>query len=135
MNNTLKENGFTLMELMIVVVIVGILGAIAYPTYTDHMIKSRRVDGQTALYNLATMMEHFYTENNTYVGATLGTFGFTANSSQGYYQISITSQTATSFTLSATPTAGGPQTQDTTCGTLTLTNTNVKAPNPTTCWN
>lgn len=130
-----KRQGFSLIELMIVVAIIGILSAIAYPAYLDQMIASRRSDGQGALLNLAALMESYYTENNTYAGATIAGFGFTSNASpQGYYQMSITTQTATTYTLTATPTVGGVQAGDTTCGALTLTNTNVKGPNPSVCW-
>lgn len=136
--------GFTLMELMLTVVIVGILAAIAYPAFTDHLYKSRRSDGQAALMNLATYMEHYYTENNNYTGATLtvggtaGTLGVNNTSIDGYYTLTISSLTPTSYTLTATPVSPGPQAGDTTCTTLTLTNTNVKAATPSAnsllCW-
>jgi type IV pilus assembly protein PilE len=128
-----KIRGFTLIELMIVVAVIGILSAVAYPAYTNYMITTRRSDGQAALLNLAALMENYFTENNTYVGATPTGLGLTsATSQQGYYNLSITTATATAFTLTATPT--GVQAADTTCGALTITNTNVKAPNPSTCW-
>lgn len=128
-----SNNGFTLIELMTVVIIVGILAAIAYPAYMNHLYKARRSDAQTALLNLSVLMEHYFTENNTYSGATLTGFGFSSNlSPQGYYQLTI-APTATSYTLTATPVAGGPQAGDTSCPTLTLTSANVKGPSST-CW-
>ncbi len=127
-----KISGFTLIEVMIVVVIMGVLVAIAYPAYTNHMLRARRADGQAALLNLSALMESYFTENNTYVGATPAALGITTASQQGYYSVSVTSATATSYTITAAP--QGVQTADTTCGSLTLTNTNVKGPNPSTCW-
>lgn len=123
--------GFNLIELMIVVVIIGVLAGIAYPAYTDHLIKTRRADGQAALLNMAALMEHYFTERNTYVGATPAALGLTTSSQEGYYSLAVSSATATSFTLTATP--QGAQTADTTCGALTITNTNTKGPT-TTCW-
>ncbi len=125
-----KVKGFTLIELLIAVAIVGILAAIAYPNYLDHMYKSRRADGHSALMNLASYMESFYTENNTYTGATLTALGLTNQSPQNYYTTSISAATATSYTIKATPT--GAQASDS-CGALTLTNTNVKGPRAN-CW-
>lgn len=122
--------GFTLIELMIAVAIVAVLAMIAYPNYMDHMYKARRADGQSALLNLASYMESYYTENNAYTGATLAGLGLTAQSPQGYYTTSISSLGATSYTLTAAPT--GVQAADS-CGSLTLTNTNVKGPNAN-CW-
>lgn len=125
------SKGFTLIELMMTVVIIGVLAAIAYPTYIDHMNRTRRADGKAALLNMATYMEHYYTENNHYTGATVTGIGLTnASSQEGYYTLSITTLTPTSYTLTATPT--GVQIGDN-CSTLTLTNTNVQGPN-TDCW-
>lgn len=125
--------GFNLMELMIAVTIIGIIAAIAYPSYTEHVQRTRRSDAHVALLNLAARMEHFYTENNTYVGANNpADVGAGNNSTEGFYQLTIGNQTATSYTLTATPVAGGPQASDT-CGALTLTNTNLKGPNAD-CW-
>ena len=134
MSTLKKMQGFTLMELMIVVAIVGILAAIAFPAYQNQMLASRRSDGQSAIMNMAALMEAYYTENNTYVGANTTTLGITNASQQGYYTVSVTAASATGYTLSATPVAGGPQVADTTCSPLTITNTNVKGPTPTTCW-
>lgn len=129
-----SSSAFTLMELMITLLIIGILAAIAYPSYQNNLLEARRADGKTALLNLAALMEHYYTENNSYVGATPTGVGGSNTSTDGHYALSISNLTATSFTLSATPVATSPQAQDTLCGTLTLTNLNVKGPNPATCW-
>jgi len=132
MKKQFRMRGFSLMELMIAVLIVGVLAAIAYPTYTDHMNRTRRADGKAALLNMANYMEHYYTENNGYTGATVAGIGLTGTTSQeGYYTLSISAPTNTSYTLTATP--AGVQAGDTTCGALTLTNTNIKGPT-TDCW-
>jgi type IV pilus assembly protein PilE len=73
-----KETGFTLIELMIAVAVVGILASIAYPSYIDHVRKSRRADAQGALMGLSNAMERFFTQNSTYLGAA-GTSGTPAN--------------------------------------------------------
>ena len=127
-------SGFTLMELMITVLIVGILAAIAYPTYQTHVLEARRADGKTALLQSAALMEHYYSENNSYATATLSNIGGGTTSSDGHYALSISALTASSFTLTATPVAGDPQEADTACSPLTLTNLNVKGPNPAVCW-
>lgn len=127
-----KKNGFTLIEIMIVVAIIGIIAAIAYPAYTQQVQKARRTDGQTALLNIATLMEHYYTENNTYVGANApADVGGSATSPEGHYTVTVTQVNASSYSLSAAP--QGAQASDT-CGTLTLTNTGLRGPTPATCW-
>lgn len=127
------QRGFSLIELMIAVAIVAILAAIAYPAYNEQVTRARRSDAHSALLNMAALMEHYYTENNTYVGANAPSdIGGSATSPEGHYNLSISNVTATTYTLNAAPT--GAQADDTTCGTLTLTNTNVKGPNPGTCW-
>ncbi len=125
------QKGFSLIELMIVLAVVAILAAIAYPSYQDQMNKSRRTDGQAFLLEMATLMEHYYTENNSYAGATVTNIGGGGTSREGYYAVTITNLSGSTWTLNAAPI--GAQATDT-CGTLTLTHTNIKGPTPDTCW-
>ena len=123
--------GFSLIELMVTIVIVAILAVIAYPSYEEHVRKTRRSDGQGALLDLANRMERYYTRTNTYATATIDTDPGTdvlasADSTEGYYTLSITAQTATSYALQATPKSGTPQAHDARCGNLTLTSAGVK---------
>jgi len=126
--------GFTLIEVMIVVVVISILVAIAYPSYKLWINKGRRADGTTALLDLANRMQRYYTENNTFATATIAA-GVTATdvltsatSPQGYYTLSFypagTPPTANAYTLLAT--RAGVQVGDTQCGDLMLTSTNVR---------
>lgn len=129
-----KQQGFTLMELMIVVAIIGFLAAFAYPSYQEQMRKTRRADCSGALAAFGSAMERYYTVNNTYVGAGAGTpptapaptvFRPTCPIDGGTptYNLTIQSATASIFEVRAAPT--GVQANDK-CGTLTLTNTGRK---------
>lgn len=113
------EKGFSLIELMIALVIVGILSCIAYPSYAHYMTKSRRSDAQIALLSLATNMERYYAENNTYKGASLTKFQINSVTAQGYYKLAITNLTPTSYLLRAVP-QGVQAKNDQSCKTLTL---------------
>ncbi len=66
MRNSTRQRGFTLIELMIVVAIVGILSAVAYPMYTDQVRKGRRAEARAALMNLLLQQERYMTQRNTY---------------------------------------------------------------------
>lgn len=128
--------GFTLIELMIAVAIVGILASIAYPSYTDYMKRSKRTEGQRELLHIAGLMEQFFLDNRTYT-TDLRNLGYTAatvTTESGYYNIAATAGDANVFTLTAT--AQGSQASDTECKTMTLTNTGAKTPSPSThdCW-
>ena len=117
MNN--KNKGFTLVELMIVIAIIGILAAVGYPAYTNAVTKGNRADAIDSLMSLANRMEEYYMNNDTYVGATInaagtGTVG-SNQSSDDLYTLSITSATAYAYTLTATP-----KSADTECGNLIL---------------
>lgn len=108
-----KHRGFTLIELMIVVVIVAILGGIALPSYQDHVVSSRRADAQGALMGLSQAMERYYTERGTYVGAADGSNVPTvypstspSDGSTVQYNLRVTTLTATNYVLTATPTGG-----------------------------
>lgn len=110
--------GFTLVELLLVLAIIGILVGISYPSYQHFMIKVRRNDGHMALLDLAARLERYYAEHNSYVGATLDKLGIPSQASpKGYYELAITQTEATTFLISAIPT--GAQREDTTCDTLT----------------
>ena len=114
-----KIKGFTLVELMIVIAIIGILAAVAYPAYTSAVKKANRADGIDSLLSLASRMEEYYMNNDTYVGATVnatgtGTVG-SNKTSDDLYTMSITSATAFAYTLTATP-----KSADSECGNLIL---------------
>lgn len=140
---TLKKSsaGFSLLELMVVVIIIAILTAVGYPIYRSHVLKSRRADAKSALAQLAQLQESYYVNNNSSYATTftslkglneLKIVGDTIVSSEGgYYQITLTNPGGT-FTLTATPTAGGGQSEDTGCTELTINSVGEKLPDE--CW-
>ncbi len=128
MNN---QKGFTLIELMIVVAIIGILGAIALPSYQDSVRKTRRAEAQADLMELASTVERYFTENNTYVAwAVPATLNQSPRTGTALYLLTVGGVAATTYTLTATPQGG--QAADT-CGTMTLTQTGATTP-AAACW-
>lgn len=131
--------GFTLIELMIAVVIVGILAAIAYPSYERQVQSTRRADGKAVLLDTAQRLERCFTRFNSYAAAdcetadALGDGGI--ESPESWYVVTDTNAGASTFTLVATP--QGAQAADTRCGNLTLTHTGVRGASEGTaaeCW-
>lgn len=117
--------GFTLIELMVAVVIIGILAAIAYPAYTNYTMKSRRSEAKRALLDVAALEEKYYSDNLAYA-TSLSSLGYAnpAYTDEGNYQL-LLSATSTAFTASAAPVATGRQANDP-CKTFKLTNTGLK---------
>jgi len=111
--STRRSAGFTLIELMIAVAIIGILASIAYPSYQRYVQDSRRVDAHAGLMQAAQQLERCYTVSASYSGC-----DFTTTSPEGLYTISREEpEGATSFTLSASTDLedrceGGPLTLD-----------------------
>ncbi|MDB6142330.1 MAG: pilE [Pseudomonas sp.] len=131
-----KQCGFTLIELMITVAIVGILAAIAYPSYTSHVQHGNRAEGIAMLSDGAARMERYYAQNNTYAAANPAALGFAnpAVSQNGKYLFSfVGTPAATTYTLQVVPQGG--QANDS-CGTLTIdqTGTRTSTSGAATCW-
>lgn len=108
-----KQRGFTLTELMIVVVIIGIISAIAYPSYTRYVVNTNRADVQAEMMRLSSRLQSYTSVNRTYSGATLANIGGTSNyPAQGAtkYTIALVLDTDNrGYTLTATPVVGGTQ--------------------------
>lgn len=125
--------GFTLTELMIVIAIIAILGAIAFPGYQRYVTKTHRTDAQKNLLELTQYMERYFTENGRYhqdAGGTAVSLPFSKSPKDGtttHYNIAFATGTlnATAYTLLATP-IGSQLANDTDCGILSLTSTDVK---------
>jgi len=120
-----RQRGFTLIELMIVIVIIAILSAIAYPAYTRYVYKSRRSDAYAALNQGQAILERCYAQYFSYAPSGAACPAIPATSSEGYYQITQpAAATSTTYTLTATPI--GPQANDTQCTSLSLNQAGTK---------
>lgn len=113
--------GFTLLELMIVVVVISLLAMYAIPTYRQYVLRAGRTDAKNSLVDLAARQEKFRFANNAYA-TTLAQLNAGATSVEQKYTLTLAA-TATTFTITATP-AGG-QVEDK-CGVLTLTQAGLR---------
>lgn len=127
-----KSNGFTLIELMVAVAVIGILAAVAYPSYAEYVRKTRRVETQTLMMDVVTRQQQRMLDVRSYA-TTLSDLGVTEPSQiSNAYTLTLTlsaAGTVPGFTLTAAP--KGTQAQES-CGTLSVTNRAVKS--PAKCW-
>jgi len=133
-----KQRGVSLIELMIVVAIVAIISAFAYPSYQRYVIKAKRTVAQNALLQIADRQQQFFMDNKQFA-ADMTDLGFTADpyvvsdegnstvagDSQAAYSVSLSNVTATTWTATAAP-LHGQLSRDTYCGSLTLTHAAAK---------
>ena len=132
------QRGLSLIELMVVVAIVAIISAFAYPSYERYVIKTKRSVAQNALVQIADRQQQFFMDNKRFA-ADLTNLGFTANpfvvnddgnptvagDSQAVYSLSLSNVTATTWTLTAAP-LHGQLSRDTYCGSLSITQAGTK---------
>jgi type IV pilus assembly protein PilE len=141
--------GFSLIELLMVVLLVSVLATIALPNYRSYVLRANRTEARAALLGLATAQERFYLQCHGY-GASLGasttcspmTLAFPASSERGYYSVSVTQASTTGWSAVASAAVAKPQYADTQCRTFRLTSTGAKSSTDTTgaesgaeCWN
>ena len=115
-----RHRGFTLLEVLIAVAIVGILASLAYPSYLQYVIRASREGAQSQLLELANVQEKIYLNSSAYSSSITGSYTgrsdgglgvATGKTADGNYTLSVTATTHT-FTLTATPVSGAPTAGD-----------------------
>lgn len=149
--------GFTLIELMVVVVIIGVIAAFAYPNFTKYLTETRRSDATIAVLQLSARLEKFFTECSNYTTALTGsltactglgngTNNYPSNSPEGYYSLAVAAPNPpcpaangidTCYVITAAPNIPGKQANDAGCATIVLNSVGVKSATGTEvnrCW-
>lgn len=135
----MKKNGFTLIELMVTVLIVGVLASISIPTYQNFTMKTRRTEGKSLIMDIMQRQEKYYNENNTYT-TNLTQLGYPTTivlSDKGYYAVTATAAIdgiTNNVILTADP--KDTQVKDTECGSYILNSTGLKTTSTSLkeCW-
>ena len=142
-----KQKGVSLLELMIVVAIVAIISAIAFPSYTQYIVDTKRSAATSALLRIADRQQQFFMDNKAFAND-LTALGYAANplilkddgnstvagDTDAVYSVSLSNVAATTYTITAAPLHG--QQRDTECGSLTLTQAGLRGNSAggTDCW-
>ena len=149
LNHLKYQRGMNLIELLIVVAIVAILGAIAYPSYVRHIVDTKRTAARNMLMQVADRQQKFFMDNKTYA-ADLTNLGFGANplvvgddgrelgagNAESVYSVTLANVGVTTYTATAAP-LNGQLSRDTKCGSLTLDQSGSRGQSGagTDCWN
>jgi len=135
-----NSTGFTMIELMIVLTVVGILSAFAYPSFIEQAASARRADAVAALQTMQINQASYRANNVTYSATLSDIWDSGTTSSEDYYDLAITANSVSSFTLTATPATGESQDGDR-CGVFAMnesgklkTGTYAGSPTKTNCW-
>lgn len=135
-NNNMQQ-GFTLIELMITVAILGIIASVAIPSYFEHVKRTARTEAVTSLLDAANRQEQFFVDNRQYTND-LANIGVVTPTENGFYNITVeVDNAAGTFSFTATPLAGPPL-KDDECKTLTINDAGLKTAKPnrnsSLCW-
>jgi type IV pilus assembly protein PilE len=129
-----RINGFSLVELLVVVAILGIVTSIAYPSYVDNVVKSNRSEALREVLRIANLQEQYYVDSRKYT-ALMTDLGLSADpfiTESGYYSIDATVSDAT-FVVTASA-LGTQATRDSACTTLQINEVGQKTATSTDCW-
>ncbi len=139
-----RHTGFTFIEMLVVVAIVGIAAAIAIPNYSAYVTQANRTDAMKFLTEIAGEQQKYFSEYNVYA-STLSDLGYsttanpsTTTSPESHYTVSVdTATTGLSYEITATPVSGGRQANDAECKVFTIDSTGAKGNSGGTnsnCW-
>lgn len=133
-----RSQGFTLIEVLIAVAIVGILAGIAVPLYTQYIVDARRTDAMAFLSEVAGEQVRYFSSNNEYADS-MAELGYAADgvSPEGHYSVTVSNPDGgSSFLLTAEPVATGRQANDSECTAFTISHTGAKGSSGTgvDCW-
>jgi type IV pilus assembly protein PilE len=126
--------GFSMIELLVTMAIVGIIASVAYPSYMESVRKARRSDATTTLLDIQLAQEKYRANNPSYT-TSLSNLGFSGTDSwEGYYTLSVASASGTAFSASATPKSGSAQEDDDCSFTITQNGPDVSTSTKRSCW-
>ena len=132
-----KSKGVSLLEVLIAIAIIAALAIYAYPKYTRYVTKTRRLDGQVALLELATELNEYHAQHKTYKGASLMRLDIPEISPEGYYKLTIKEATNNTYLIEASPLKSQAK-DDTECGSYTYNQAGDKTVTGTStvaeCW-